>query len=278
MAASTASRFRTQEGGEPQTDKVREAVEGVSEGPQTPETGVEEGLDPTTTPSKPGDWSGEVTSQEHRPAGESTKGPTKAATPSSGSSLGQERSGGALERPETSGSTPQLSEPEKPARGIPAEKAPGQPSKGVPRSSAPSEEVSRTTTCSSVKRKATHQEDPHPESGIVHQTPGGGKKQNELVDKDTPRRISASKTADKPKGATEENDQLLPARGTEDVPLQDVAPQERGVEATKAGGLPKELKVQPLLLPQMLRHTELRRRLGQNKAFLPALERALIKA
>ena len=32
------------------------------------------------------------------------------------------------------------------------------------------------------------------------------------------------------------------------------------------------------MLPQTLRHIELRRRLGQNKAFLPALERALIKA
>ena len=32
------------------------------------------------------------------------------------------------------------------------------------------------------------------------------------------------------------------------------------------------------LLPQTLRNIELRRRLGQNKAFLPALERALTKA
>ena len=31
-------------------------------------------------------------------------------------------------------------------------------------------------------------------------------------------------------------------------------------------------------LPQTLRHLKLRRRLGQNKAFLPALERALTKA
>ena len=45
-------------GVEPQTDKVREAVKGASEGPQTPETGVEAGLDPPTTPSKPGDRSG----------------------------------------------------------------------------------------------------------------------------------------------------------------------------------------------------------------------------
>ena len=40
----------------------------------------------------------------------------------------------------------------------------------------------------------------------------------------------------------------------------------------------REHKAPSPLLPQTLRHIELRRRLGQNKAFLPALERALIKA
>ena len=150
---------------EPQTDEVKEAVEGASEGPQTPGTGVEEGLDPTTTLAKPGDQSGEVASQEHRSAGESSKGLTKVVAPSSGPILGQERSGGALERPGTSGSTPQSSEPERPARRSPAEKALGQPSEGIPRSLAPSKEVSRTTTHSSVKKKATHQENPHSESG-----------------------------------------------------------------------------------------------------------------
>ena len=40
----------------------------------------------------------------------------------------------------------------------------------------------------------------------------------------------------------------------------------------------REHKASSPLLPQTLRHIELRRRLGQNKAFLPALERALIKA
>ena len=129
-----------------------------------------------------------------------------------------------------------------------------------------------------MKRKATHQKDPNPESGIVPKTPGGGKKQKELIEKDTLRRTSARKTADKLKRATEENNHLLFARGTKDVPLQDVAPQERGVEAISSDGLPKEQKVQPPSLPQTLRRTELRRRLGQNKAFLPALERALIKA
>ena len=40
----------------------------------------------------------------------------------------------------------------------------------------------------------------------------------------------------------------------------------------------KEPKAPPLVLPRKVRHIELRRRLGQNKAFLPALKRALIKA
>ena len=40
----------------------------------------------------------------------------------------------------------------------------------------------------------------------------------------------------------------------------------------------KEQEAQSPLLPQALRRIKLRRRLGQNKAFLPALERALIKA
>ena len=62
---------------EPETDEAREAVEGASEGPQTPGTGVKGGLDPTTTLSKPGDRSGEVSSQEHRSTGESAKGLTK---------------------------------------------------------------------------------------------------------------------------------------------------------------------------------------------------------
>ena len=91
---------------EPQTDEVREAVGGASEGSQTPGTGVEAGLDPTTTPSKPGDRSGEVSSQEHRSAGESAEGLTKVVTPSSGPIRGQERPEGALERPRRSGSTP----------------------------------------------------------------------------------------------------------------------------------------------------------------------------
>ena len=102
--------------------------------------------------------------------------------------------------------------------------------------------------------------------------------QKGLIDKDTPRRTSARKTAEKLKRATEENDHLQLARGTEDNPLQDIATQEKGVKARSADCSTKEQKAQPPSLPQAFRRIELRRRLGQNKAFLPALERALIKA
>ena len=61
-----------------------------------------------------------------------------------------------------------------------------------------------------------------------------------MIDKDTLRRTLARKTADKLKRATEENNHLPFARGTKDVPLQDVAPQERGVEAISSDSLPKE--------------------------------------
>ena len=175
-------------GVKPETDGARETVEGTSEGPQTPGSSVKCGPDPTTTLSKSGGGPGEASSQEHRSAGKSAKGLTKVASPSSGPTLGQERSGGALERPGTLGSTPQSSEPERTAKRSPAEKAPGQSSEGISRSPSPSKEVSRTTTRSSVKRKATTQENPNPESGIGLKTPGGGKRHKELTDKDTPRR------------------------------------------------------------------------------------------
>ena len=57
----------------------------------------------------------------------------------------------------------------------------------------------------------------------------------------------------------------------------------KGDEAQEATGPPnpnqppKEVKLSTLV-PQTLRRMEVRRRLGQNKAFLPALERALTKA
>ena len=40
----------------------------------------------------------------------------------------------------------------------------------------------------------------------------------------------------------------------------------------------KEHKAPTLMLPRKVRHLELKRKFGQNKAFLPALERALDRA
>ena len=78
---------------------------------------------------------------------------------------------------------------------------------------------------------------------------------------------------------TADRDKRLPlTRGTEDAPLQGSAPQEGETGAISSDRPTREHKAPSPLLPQTLRHIELRRRLGQNKAFLPALERALIKA
>ena len=63
-----------------------------------------------------------------------------------------------------------------------------------------------------------------------------------------------------------------------DAPLQGSAPQEVETGAVSADRPTKEHKAPSLVLPQTFRHVELRRRLGQNEALLPALERALIKA
>ena len=49
-------------------------------------------------------------------------------------------------------------------------------------------------------------------------------------------------------------------------------------EVTVSDLPPREYKVLSPLLPWTPRHIEWRRRLGQNPAFLPALESALIKA
>ena len=78
---------------------------------------------------------------------------------------------------------------------------------------------------------------------------------------------------------TADGDECLPlTRGTEDAPLQGSAPQEGETGAISSDRPTREHKAPSPLLPQTLRHIELRRRLGQNKAFLPALKRALIKA
>ena len=67
-------------------------------------------------------------------------------------------------------------------------------------------------------------------------------------------------------------------KGTEAAPLQGNLPPEGETEAITPNHPLREHRVPSSLHPQTLRHLELRRRLGQNKAFLPALKRALTKA
>ena len=139
-----------------------------------------------------------------------------------------------------------------------------------------------------------------------------------MTDKDTLRRTSARKAAERLRKTADGDKHLSLARRTEDFPLQGSALQEGEVgaigeresqedrtsktqskeikieepevkwnmtsEAPNATGAissdrpTREHKAPSPLLPQTLRHIKLRRRLGQNKAFLPALKRALIKA
>ena len=128
----------------------------------------------------------------HRSAGKPAQGVAELASPVPGPIQGQERSGG----------------------------APGQPSAGVLRSPSPSEEISGTTTRSSVKQKVTTQGNLFPESGKTLKTMGGGKRPRKSTDKDTMRRTSARKTTEKPR-RTAGGDERPPLAGeTEDFPLQ----------------------------------------------------------
>ena len=124
--------------------------------------------------------------QGHSSAGKSALGITEATSPGQKPTQGQERSGGAPERPETFGPTPHSPKlltgglesefrPERTATRSPAGKAPGQSSAGVSSSPLPSEEASGTTTHSSVKRKVRTQGNLSPESGKTLKTPGGEK-------------------------------------------------------------------------------------------------------
>ena len=81
-----------------------------------------------------------------------------------------------------------------------------------------------------------------------------------------------------PKKNTDRGKQPPITKGTEAAPLQGSVPPEEETGAITPNGPLREHGVPSPLLPQTLRHLELRRRLGQNKAFLPALERALTKA
>ena len=122
------------------------------------------------------------------------------------------------------------------------------------------------------------QENPSPESGATLKTPEGGKRPRKLTDKDTLKRALARKATERLRRTADRDKHLPLTRGTEGAPLQGSAPQEGETGAISSDRPTREHKAPSPLLPQTLRHIELRRRLGQNKAFLPALERALIKA
>ena len=62
------------------------------------------------------------------------------------------------------------------------------------------------------------------------------------------------------------------------LPSQNSVPQGEKTGAVGTDSYNKEPKAPTLVLPRKVRRIELRRRLGQNKAFLPALERALNRA
>ena len=150
------------------------------------------------------------------------------------------------------------------------------------------------------KRKATVQGDSSLESGRAPKAEGEGKRLRRSAGKDTPRRTLARKAAEKLR-KTKDMDKHLPlARRTGNLLPKGSALQGEGVEATgemetelkwdlisetqnapEVTGSdlsPREYKVHSPLLPRTPRHIEWRRQLGQNPAFLPALERALIKA
>ena len=118
-----------------------------------------------------------------------------------------------------------------------------------------------------MKRKALTSGNLSSESEIVPKTPGGGKRQKGSTDEGTPRRTSARKAVEKLKRTMEGG-----------IPSQNSVPQGEKTGAVSTDSSNKEPKAPPLVLPKKVRRIELRRRLGQNKAFLPALERALTKA
>ena len=83
----------------------------------------------------------------------------------------------------------------------------------------------------------------------------------------TPRRTSARKTVGKQKGNPEG-----------DHPSQNIVPTREKTRVVGTDSHKKEHKAPTLVIPRKVRRLELKRKLGQNKAFLPALERALDRA
>ena len=83
----------------------------------------------------------------------------------------------------------------------------------------------------------------------------------------TPRRTSARKTVGKQKVNPEG-----------DLPSHKSVPPGEKTRVVGTDSYNKEHKAPTLVLPRKVRRLELKRMLGQNKAFLPALERALDRA
>ena len=108
----------------------------------------------------------------------------------------------------------------------------GQPSTGASTPPSPSGGTLGAIACSSVKRKATVQGDTSLKSGRAPKAQGEGKRLRRSAGKDTPRRTSARKAAEKLR-KTEDTDKHLPlARRTGNLPPRGSALQGEGVEAT----------------------------------------------
>ena len=96
--------------------------------------------------------------------------------------------------------------------------------------------------------------------------------------KRNPRRNSTRGATEGSKKNADEGKQPPTTKGTEAAPFQGSVPPQGETGASTPNYPLREQGAPSPSLPQTLRHLELRRRLGQNKSFLPALERALTKA
>ena len=179
----------------------------------------------------------------------------------------EDRSGGAPEREEPVDLTAQSLGLKGISPRSPAEKA-TEPSSVTTSSSLESlRETFEVIIPLSVKRKALMLGNPSPESDIAPKTPGGGKRRKGSTDVGTPRRTLARKTVGKQKGNPEG-----------DLPSQNSVPTGEKMRVVGTDSHKKEHKAPTLVIPRKVRCLELKRKLGQNKAFLPALERALDRA
>ena len=252
--------------------------------------------------------------QEERGRVELTQEDTKVTSPVLGPTQSRQRSGGALGESDRTVPTPHSPESTaieieselrprrlgRTAKGSPAGGMPGQPSTGALTFLSPSGGTPGAISHPSVKRRATVQGDTSLEFGEAPRAEEEGKRPRRSVGKDNPRRTLARKAAERLR-KTKDTDKHLPrARRTGNLLPKGSALQGEGVEATGEVEMelkwdlisetqnapevtssdlsPREYKDCSPLLPRTPRHIEWRRRLGQNPVFLPALERALIKA